>query len=103
MSEYLELIDTCWDVNVEYKKAQGNPLEELIDTCWDVNTRGKTAVKQYSRINRYMLGCKLRFVASRGMFATELIDTCWDVNYVNMQDLDPWTDGINRYMLGCKF
>ena len=33
----MELIDTCWDVNLVTVPDPVNSLPELIDTCWDVN------------------------------------------------------------------
>ncbi len=35
----LELIDTQWDVNEEYKEITGDDYTELIDTQWDVNDK----------------------------------------------------------------
>ena len=33
----MELIDTCWDVNIVLNEYIKRRVEELIDTCWDVN------------------------------------------------------------------
>ena len=33
----LELIDTCWDVNLSQRTRNQSKRSELIDTCWDVN------------------------------------------------------------------
>ncbi len=53
---------------------------ELIDTCWDVNVNGAIATWHYLGINRYMLGCKLKKLVANVCLHKELIDTCWDVN-----------------------
>ena len=37
MRIYSELIDTCWDVNMDITRAVRMTKKELIDTCWDVN------------------------------------------------------------------
>ena len=60
-----------------------NPIPniELIDTCWDVNIA--VLIANYVtniRINRYMLGCKYHPVLFCFAELAELIDTCWDVN-----------------------
>ena len=36
----LELIDTCWDVNLDKCDCTQATAWELIDTCWDVNVVG---------------------------------------------------------------
>ena len=36
-----ELIDTCWDVNIDYNLIFGLLFGELIDTCWDVNAEAR--------------------------------------------------------------
>ena len=56
---FLELIDTCWDVNISAQLQNFVRQMELIDTCWDVNISA-----QLQNFVRQM----------------ELIDTCWDVN-----------------------
>ena len=56
---WLELIDTCWDVNVDFKANISFSGGELIDTCWDVN---------------------LNVIMNGTIGSIELIDTCWDVN-----------------------
>ena len=33
----VELIDTCWDVNINIYIQKLTRRIELIDTCWDVN------------------------------------------------------------------
>ena len=56
-------------------------VTELIDTCWDVNRSSSADTLRVSaRINRYMLGCKLKRIPVRCNHISELIDTCWDVN-----------------------
>ena len=37
-ASFLELIDTCWDVNSVHDESSRIQALELIDTCWDVNT-----------------------------------------------------------------
>ena len=38
---WVELIDTCWDVNLHDRGLPVRRLQpELIDTCWDVNDAG---------------------------------------------------------------
>ena len=56
-------------------------ITELIDTCWDVNLSVEEVkrIDNY-RINRYMLGCKLKKLVANVCLHKELIDTCWDVN-----------------------
>ena len=56
---FLELIDTCWDVNISTCAIKFLDKPELIDTCWDVNQ---------SHV-------EMNFARD-----SELIDTCWDVN-----------------------
>ena len=36
-SRPIELIDTCWDVNLKLSYLDITSAKELIDTCWDVN------------------------------------------------------------------
>ena len=55
---WLELIDTCWDVNVDFKANISFSGGELIDTCWDVN---------------------LNVIMNCTMVTIYLIDSCWDV------------------------
>ncbi len=57
----VELIDTCWDVNVILSDKVLSEQPELIDTCWDVNIKSRS---------------------SRHCLDRELIDTCWDVNFL---------------------
>ena len=77
----LELIDTCWDVNLTELLRKRANRQELIDTCWDVNQRKSLMLL---------------------LWRTELIDTCWDVNKFSMHVLRHTFARINRYMLGCK-
>ena len=37
LCDFLELIDTCWDVNKSERPHKMATCTELIDTCWDVN------------------------------------------------------------------
>ena len=75
-----ELIDTCWDVNMQDVTCGWGYMSELIDTCWDVNANSATNTATGS---------------------SELIDICWDVNADNKTaKMDRIR--INRYMLGCK-
>ena len=60
VSNFMELIDTQWDVNVSEFKKVNITGKELIDTQWDVN---KGTLEREAGIK------------------TELIDTQWDVNY----------------------
>ena len=58
----LELIDTWWDVN------EGGMLKkiildfELIDTWWDVNLIAQNTRTSHTGINRYMVGCKSKYL-----------------------------------------
>ena len=76
----MELIDTCWDVNVDVSWCPSSSDSELIDTCWDVNNFAPMSAYVLRGINRYMLGCKLAFSLYNLHLNAELIDTCWDVN-----------------------
>ena len=121
----IELIDTCWDVNLD--------SVSLINLLHFGINRYMLECKSYAqaclqalwqRINRYMLECKLSTRISRGVSIFELIDTCWNVN--NLGDRTEKVTGaelidtcwnvnififsfchistrINRYMLECKF
>ena len=55
-----ELIDTCWNVNIIAPGITHLSFLELIDTCWNVNyfIDHKESLRR-TRINRYMLECKL--------------------------------------------
>ena len=55
---FLELIDTCWDVNNTAVTIPIQGITELIDTCWDVNVDKGYTHDKIIGINRYMLGCK---------------------------------------------
>ena len=77
----LELIDTCWDVNLGRTVTLRVDRKELIDTCWDVNIFGGH---------------------NNGKIKQELIDTCWDVNANSATNTNTGSSRINRYMLGCK-
>ena len=98
-----ELIDTCWDVNLNIKTAEITIVGELIDTCWDVNdflryaslTMSKELIDTCWDVNH-------KIQQSEIVSHTELIDTCWDVNSLD-EVRSAWLKGINRYMLGCKF
>ena len=77
----MELIDTCWNVNILGAKPLVSVVIELIDTCWNVNLKiRRSFVRQSRGINRYMLECKWRYGTSTDGTDTELIDTCWNVN-----------------------
>ena len=79
----IELIDTCWDVNLFPWLFLAFSQKELIDTCWDVNTyTSDSLVDETSGINRYMLGCKFDASIVVKINRQELIDTCWDVNVI---------------------
>ena len=58
-TNFLELIDTLWNVNEEIEGLWKGRLEELIDTLWNVNIMDG---KYFSVIKK------------------ELIDTLWNVN-----------------------
>ena len=53
---------------------------ELIDTCWNVNNHETVPCWQGTGINRYMLECKCSCYSVRLAATLELIDTCWNVN-----------------------
>ena len=44
----MELIDTCWDVNVKRWGNEVSIISELIDTCWDVNSANSYNIKTSS-------------------------------------------------------
>ena len=57
--DIVELIDTCWDVNLDRLVIAIVCSTELIDTCWDVNASEPVIILSSQKgINRYMLGCK---------------------------------------------
>ena len=57
---YVELIDTCWNVNSVCISQAALESGELIDTCWNVNV----------------------YIGRKGISdIDELIDTCWNVNH----------------------
>ena len=35
--DLVELIDTCWNVNIADEEISDELASELIDTCWNVN------------------------------------------------------------------
>ena len=53
---------------------------ELIDTQWDVNDEEAFSKYEPTRINRYIVGCKLHTCIWLSIEKSELIDTQWDVN-----------------------
>ncbi len=56
-------------------------LIELIDTLWNVNEVSSAVSKASSRINRYIMECKLDKKKFRNeKVKPELIDTLWNVN-----------------------
>ena len=57
----MELIDTCWNVNLYNSINKEAVIWELIDTCWNVNLAATIIHKPLK---------------------LELIDTCWNVNSV---------------------
>ena len=42
--EYIELIDTLWNVNFSRRLAPALIRQELIDTLWNVNETGRNEV-----------------------------------------------------------
>ena len=54
-----ELIDTLWNVNLVDLLNLQVRLFELIDTLWNVNLRTFAVTSKGSRINRYIMECKL--------------------------------------------
>ena len=44
---YIELIDTCWDVNDGSGGGGDFDISELIDTCWDVNSEVAKVVSDF--------------------------------------------------------
>ena len=56
-------------------------IRELIDTLWNVNLLiSPELLKDEGRINRYIMECKLIWIALFAFGCTELIDTLWNVN-----------------------
>ena len=75
-----ELIDTLWNVNIDFICYEQFYICELIDTLWNVN-----------------LSVHLTYLLSK----SELIDTLWNVN----SEIHIHTEnafGINRYIMECK-
>ena len=80
----LELIDTQWDVNLQYSVNIELYHLELIDTQWDVNN-SETAymLRQYSaELIDTQWDVNFSLIWRRRSIQTELIDTQWDVNNI---------------------
>ena len=57
------------------------PSLELIDTLWNVNMLNfPQIIKISTRINRYIMECKLISISLLVNLVFELIDTLWNVN-----------------------